>query len=1362
MRKNHGRDRRSRWTTGSGQAAGSGQPLGKRRRNPDRHRLLPELLVMEDRTLLSTTLWVTNDNDSGTGSLPAELAAAQSGDTIKFRSSAYGWIDLTGETLTMATSDVTIDGPGNQKVAINGEGHTDFQVNAGVTASISGLEIAGGSASYGGGLWNAGTLTLTDCIITGNTATDYGGGLWNYGGTVKLYGCDVTYNTADKGGGGIGAGVSNIKVTPSTDIYKGTYILANSAAESGGGLWNWGNATVSGGSSISDNKAGRGGGIENNLLSITLSDAVLESNTANNASGYAFGGGLDNNGGTATVTQSTIESNTALDGAGVFSGMNGKQAPTATLDSCTISGNTATGGGGGVGVLYGKLTIAGGTIAGNKGGGVWNDLATATISGCTISGNSYSSGSLSNGGGVNNSGTATLTDCTVSGNSASYGGGGLLNAVSSVISLTACTIAGNSAQSRGGGLENDGKATIVDCTISGDSAGQGGGLYESSNGTATIGNTIIAGNTLETSGKDDIDGLGKATGSDNLIGSEGKPYFGSSPNVFLAGQPLGLWSLGNYGGTTQTMPLLPGSPAIGAGSASITGLTIPATDQRGLILGTSVDIGAFQSSLIVTSTSGAVDGTPQAASLTLPDAVNLSDQFAVDSISFSSTVFAAPQTITLQGSQLLLSNEALPIAIAGQPGAVTVSGGGKSTVLSIGSGVTATISGLTFTDGNGSGVGGVYNQGTATFDDCSISANVGMTDAGGIFNHSPGSLTLNDCTISGNTANQGGGVYNYYGKMLLTRCTISGNIAISGSGGGVRNNDGTVTLTGCTISDNSSSLRGGGVYVHGKATIALTDTIIAGNSEPTNQYDIDIEGGATASGSYNLIGTEREAYFSNPKTDTNNIFLGAGQSPGLGSLGEYGGPTQTLPLMAGSPAIGAGTSVAGVTTDQRGLILGTSVDIGAFQSSLIVTSTSGAVDSTPQAASLTLPDAVNLSDQFAIDSISFSSTAFAAPQTITLQGSQLLLSNSLLPIAIAGQAGAAAVTVSGGGKSAVLRLDSGVTATISGLTITGGLTNQGGGVFNDDGTLSLIDCTISDNSAGTDGGGLFSIKGSVTLTDCTISGNSTNQNGKGGGVNVFSGTATLYDCTISDNSAGSGAGLYLNNGSTATLYDCTISDNSARSDGGGMDDDGAESATLEACTISGNLASQSGGGVWSQIPSSRTLYLTDCTIYGNSATNQGGGLFTSGGTTTIAACTISGNSAGSKAGGLFIQNKATLTDTIVAGNSAAAGPDVYGTATTTSSNNLIGNGSGLSGISNNADNNQVGTASSPIKPNLGSSASMAARPRHSLSWPAARPSAPAPRPTWRERPLPSPPTSVACCWGPASTSAPSRPPWSSS
>ena len=202
--------------------------------------------------------------------------------------------------------------------------------------------------------------------------------------------------------------------------------------------------------------------------------------------------------------------------------------------------------------------------------------------------------------------------------------------------------------------------------------------------------------------------------------------------------------------------------------------------------------------------------------------------------------------------------------------------------------------------------GGICNGGTATLDDCTFSGNEAAVLGGGVYNGITGAIALTGCTISGNTAAGGGGLNN------------NGYIGYYGHAGG------TATLTACTISANSANA-GGGLYGEAYSSTTLTDTIVAGNTG--GQGAADVAGKVT--GTYDLIGTGGSGGIQNGSDG--NIVLASLDDLDLGPLAENGGATQTMGLLSGSPAIGAGTAVAGLTTDQRGLPLDSLPDIGAFQ-----------------------------------------------------------------------------------------------------------------------------------------------------------------------------------------------------------------------------------------------------------------------------------------------------------------------------------------------------------------------------------------------------------------------------------------------
>jgi hypothetical protein len=249
------------------------------------------------------------------------------------------------------------------------------------------------------------------------------------------------------------------------------------------------------------------------------------------------------------------------------------------------------------------------------------------------------------------------------------------------------------------------------------------------------------------------------------------------------------------------------------------------------------------------------------------------------------------------GSGLTISSN---LTITG-PGAssVAVKGGGSSSnfsVFTVNSGVTASISGLTISNGNAPNGGGVYNAGSLTLTNDTLSGNSAKYNGGGVYNGN-GTATLTDDTLSGNSAQCGGGVYNS-GTAMLTNDTLSGN---SAQYGGVYNFSGTATLNNTVVANSPS---GGDIYIYGsvKGSNNLID-------------DASTAGGLTNGVNGNIVGV----------------------NPLLAPLGNYGGPTQTMRPLPGSPVIGAGSTVlipAGITTDQRGepRIVNGKVDIGAVQS----------------------------------------------------------------------------------------------------------------------------------------------------------------------------------------------------------------------------------------------------------------------------------------------------------------------------------------------------------------------------------------------------------------------------------------------
>ena len=179
--------------------------------------------------------------------------------------------------------------------------------------------------------------------------------------------------------------------------------------------------------------------------------------------------------------------------------------------------------------------------------------------------------------------------------------------------------------------------------------------------------------------------------------------------------------------------------------------------------------------------------------------------------------------------------------------------------------------------------------------------------------------------------------------------------------------------------------------------------------------------------------------------------------------------------------------------------------------------------------------------------------------------------------------GANLLTISGDDAVGVFQVGNGVTASISGLTVTGGSATNGGGIDND-GRLTITDSTIENSYASNNGGGIAN-SGTLTVTDSTIEGSNASNNG--GGINNC-GTLTISDSSITDNYVSHDGGG-INNDGTLTVTDSTIANNSSGA-GGGIENTGM--LTLMNCTIAGNGVVFQGGG----IDNFDTLTAVDTTI----------------------------------------------------------------------------------------------------------------------------------------------------------------------
>jgi len=300
-----------------------------------------------------------------------------------------------------------------------------------------------------------------------------------------------------------------------------------------------------------------------NSYTVAISGVTIE----NGKSGYYDCGGGILNYGTLTVTNSTFSGN---------------------------SGSPIYSGGGGI-CNFLTLTVTNSTFSDNyayAGGGIFNWSGTATVTNSTFSGNS---GSYAGGGIFNNYGTVTVTKSTFSGNSAGLGGG-ILNY--GTLTVTNSTFSANSAYDGGGIYNQSGTATVTNSTFSGNSGSYAGGGIFNYDGTLAIKSTLLANSP---SGGNAVNGYGTIVSGGYNLSDDGCCASFFTQTGDLNNTPAGLDPSGlkDNGGPTQTIALLPTSPAVDAIPVSdctdVAGNPVT-TDQRGVVRpqGPACDIGAFE------------------------------------------------------------------------------------------------------------------------------------------------------------------------------------------------------------------------------------------------------------------------------------------------------------------------------------------------------------------------------------------------------------------------------------------------------------------------------------------------------------------------------------------------------------------------------------------------------------------------------------------------------------------------------------------------------------------------------------------------------------------------------------------------
>ncbi|RMP05348.1 Flagellar hook-length control protein fliK [Pseudomonas amygdali pv. morsprunorum] len=348
------------------------------------------------------TFTVTSTSNTGAGSLRDALTNAQNGDIVTFSTG----MTVALQSQLVVSKNITIDGDLNNDgvadVTLDGQNRTSvIRVNSGVTATLDGVIITRGVAStagassgatiaasdaLGGGINNAGNLTLRNVTVTANSAAGGGGG----GGVNSP-------NVGGGGGGGGGIGGQNGAAGGSA----GTYTSTAPSANTGGNGASFSTAYLAG---QGGNSSGGGAGGNGTPVGYTNGGAGGTATSGGRTIGGGGGGsGFDANGGRG--------------GSAVGGIYNASTGTLAIIGTSTISNNIGAGGGGG----------GGGTIGGNGGrgiGAIWNkgtvNITSSNNSAMTGNVGGSGSGGQATSGGTNGSSPTAVTNI--------FNDGGTLNA----------------------------------------------------------------------------------------------------------------------------------------------------------------------------------------------------------------------------------------------------------------------------------------------------------------------------------------------------------------------------------------------------------------------------------------------------------------------------------------------------------------------------------------------------------------------------------------------------------------------------------------------------------------------------------------------------------------------------------------------------------------------------------------------------------------------------------------------------------------------------------------------------------------------------------------------------------------------
>ena len=236
-------------------------------------------------------------------------------------------------------------------------------------------------------------------------------------------------------------------------------------------------------------------------------------------------------------------------------------------------------------------------------------------------------------------------------------------------------------------------------------------------------------------------------------------------------------------------------------------------------------------------------------------------------------------------------------------------------------------------------------------------------------------------------------------------------------------------------------------------------------------------------------------------------------------------------------------------------------------------------------------------------------------------------------------------------RRCVIGADSGA---LDGFTITRGVADFGGGMYNHSVSCIVANCAFTDNTAEDAGGAIWNYFATLAITDSTFSGNGAAF--EGGAISSYASSLETTDCVFESNTALSGAGMHTLFAGSLVIANSAFTNNAAQYEGGGLYN-GSSSPIVTDCSFSGNTA-RFGGGMYNE---SSDTTLSRGLFQGNTATRDGGGLYNMGGSATSVNCVFAGNEAARNGGAVagFVGATQLMNDTIYGNAAGNAGGAIY-------------------------------------------------------------------------------------------------------